>query len=87
MTAVQAQKRIQGLIHTDLQEGTLAEVEVDDSIHDLTPFLFQDLTPSRAKGKKRGTSPLGKGKEQCRKKGEDEITSADLPTCPLLPDR
>jgi hypothetical protein len=69
MTPVQAQKRIQELIHTDLQEGTLEEVEVDDSIHDLTPFLFQDIKPSQAKGKKKGTSPLGKGKEHCRKRG------------------
>ena len=69
MTPEQAQKRIQELIHTDLQEGTLAEVEVDDSIHDLTPFLFQDNNPSQAKGKKKGTSPVGKKEEQCRKRG------------------
>jgi hypothetical protein len=60
MTPEQAQKRIQELIHADLQEGTLAEVEVDDSIHDLTPFLFQSLKPSQAKGKKKVISPVGK---------------------------
>lgn len=69
MTPEQAQKRIQELIHTDLQEGTLAEVEVDDSIHDLTPFLFHDLKPSHAKGKKKATSPVGKKEEHCRKGG------------------
>ncbi|MBI3757950.1 MAG: hypothetical protein HY267_08235 [Deltaproteobacteria bacterium] len=69
MTPEQAQKRIQELIHIDLQEGTLEEVEVDDSIHDLTPFLFQDSKPSQAKGKKKGTSPVGKKEEHCHKRG------------------
>jgi hypothetical protein len=69
MTPEQAQNRIQELIHTDLQEGTLAEVKVDDSIHDLTPFLFQDSNPSQVKGNKKGISSVGKKEEQCRKKG------------------